>query len=64
MAGMTSPRFRSEVYHGTAGYYDSFRLAYPAGLIDDLRRELLACEPDGRFRQDATFACDLARRPA
>jgi ubiquinone/menaquinone biosynthesis C-methylase UbiE len=29
----------------------------------DLRRALLSCEPDGRFRQDTTFACELARRP-
>jgi hypothetical protein len=29
----------------------------------DLRRELLAVEPSGRFRQDTSFACDLARRP-
>ena len=30
----------------------------------DLRRELHASQPDGRFRQTIDFACDLARRPA
>jgi ubiquinone/menaquinone biosynthesis C-methylase UbiE len=30
----------------------------------DLRRELLRCEPDGRFSQDTSYAYDLARRPA
>jgi len=30
----------------------------------DLRRELHASQPDGRFRQAMDFACDLARRPA
>lgn len=29
----------------------------------DLRRELLAVEPSGRFPQVSTFACELARRP-
>jgi SAM-dependent methyltransferase len=29
-----------------------------------LRGELLRCEPDGQFRQDTSFACELARRPA
>lgn len=29
----------------------------------DLRRALLAAEPSGRFRQDSTFALELARRP-
>jgi ubiquinone/menaquinone biosynthesis C-methylase UbiE len=29
----------------------------------DLRRELLGCEPGGRFRQHLTFAYELARRP-
>jgi SAM-dependent methyltransferase len=42
MAGMTSPRFRSDLYHGTAGYYDSYRLAYPAALIDDLTARVRA----------------------
>lgn len=30
----------------------------------DLRRELLAVQPDGRFQQTIIFAYDLARRPA
>jgi SAM-dependent methyltransferase len=30
----------------------------------DLRRQLGSCQPDGRFRQDATFAYELARSPA
>jgi hypothetical protein len=30
----------------------------------DLRRELAAVQPDGRFRQTIIFAYDLARRPA
>jgi SAM-dependent methyltransferase len=30
----------------------------------DLRRELRACQPRGPFRQEITFACELARRPA
>ena len=30
----------------------------------DLREELLAIEPSGEFRQDVSFAYDLARRPA
>jgi SAM-dependent methyltransferase len=29
-----------------------------------LRRELRACQPRGLFRQETTFACELARRPA
>ena len=29
-----------------------------------LRQALLAAEPGGEFRQDTTFACQLARRPA
>ena len=29
-----------------------------------LREALLAAEPTGQFRQDTTFACELARRPA
>jgi ubiquinone/menaquinone biosynthesis C-methylase UbiE len=33
-------------------------------FVADLRRELLAVEPSGRFRQVSTFACELARRPA
>jgi SAM-dependent methyltransferase len=36
-----------------------------AGAFDvSLRQALLEQEPAGQFRQDTTFACDLARRPA
>jgi ubiquinone/menaquinone biosynthesis C-methylase UbiE len=31
------PEFRSDLYRGTAGFYDEFRLAYPEPLLDDLR---------------------------
>jgi SAM-dependent methyltransferase len=34
------------------------------GFEDDLRRELLACEPSGQLPQTIRFAYDLARRPA
>ena len=33
---MTPQDFRPDLYRGTAGYYEAFRLAYPAGLISDL----------------------------
>jgi len=53
-----------------AGFVASTSVLSPAALgadaaeFDaDLRRALLSCEPDGRFRQDTTFACELARRP-
>jgi ubiquinone/menaquinone biosynthesis C-methylase UbiE len=52
-----------------AGFVASTSVLSPAALGSDaaefsadLRRELLACQPDGQFRQDATFAYDLARR--
>ncbi len=32
------PTFRHDLYRGTAPFYDRFRLAYPAVLIDDLCR--------------------------
>ncbi|HUC21390.1 MAG TPA: class I SAM-dependent methyltransferase [Streptosporangiaceae bacterium] len=35
-----------------------------AAFDDSLREALLAAEPAGQFRQDTTFACELARRPA
>jgi SAM-dependent methyltransferase len=35
-----------------------------AELDADLRRELSAAQPDGRFRQETEMAYDLARRPA
>ncbi len=54
-----------------AGFVASTSVLSPAALgadaaeFDaDLRRALLSCEADGRFRQDMTFACELARRPA
>jgi len=54
-----------------AGYMLSTSVLSPVALggqatefAADLRRELLAVQPDGRFRQTITFACDLARRPA
>lgn len=31
-----TPQFRSDLYQGTAEYYDRFRVPYPAALIDDL----------------------------
>jgi SAM-dependent methyltransferase len=36
MVGMADPQFRTDLYRGTAGYYDRYRLPYPAALIDDL----------------------------
>ncbi len=31
------PEFRSDLYRGTARFYDEFRVAYPSPLLDDLR---------------------------
>jgi SAM-dependent methyltransferase len=31
-----TPQFRSDLYRGTAGYYDRYRVPYPVPLIDDL----------------------------
>jgi SAM-dependent methyltransferase len=31
-----TPQFRSDLYQGTARYYDCYRVPYPALLIDDL----------------------------
>jgi ubiquinone/menaquinone biosynthesis C-methylase UbiE len=31
------PEFRSDLYRGTARFYDEFRLAYPQQLLDDVR---------------------------
>ena len=36
MVGMTSPQFRTDLYRGTAEYYDRFRPGYPDELIDAL----------------------------
>lgn len=54
-----------------AGFVASTSVLSPAALGNDapefdtvLRRELIGCQPDAEFRQDARFAFDLARRPA
>ncbi len=54
-----------------AGYALSTSVLSPVALggqatefTEDLRRELAAAQPDGRFQQTIIFACDLARRPA
>jgi SAM-dependent methyltransferase len=33
---MNDPQFRSDLYRGTASYYDRFRVPYPQSLLDDL----------------------------
>jgi ubiquinone/menaquinone biosynthesis C-methylase UbiE len=33
---MDDPRFRSDLYRGTASYYDRFRVPYPRSLLNDL----------------------------
>jgi ubiquinone/menaquinone biosynthesis C-methylase UbiE len=33
----SGPEFRSDLYRGTARFYDEFRVAYPQPLLDDLR---------------------------
>jgi|SRR5580658_729123 ubiquinone/menaquinone biosynthesis C-methylase UbiE len=33
---MNDPKFRSDLYRGTASYYDRFRVPYPHSLLDDL----------------------------
>jgi SAM-dependent methyltransferase len=35
---MDDPQFRSDLYRGTASYYDRFRVPYPQSLFDDLLR--------------------------
>ena len=52
------------------GFVASTSVLSPMALGDDagrfeadLRAGLTACEPDGQFRQDTTFAYELARRP-
>ena len=35
---MNDPRFRADLFRGTAGYYDRFRVGYPPSLFDDLAR--------------------------
>jgi SAM-dependent methyltransferase len=34
---MPDPEFRTDLFRGTAQYYDRYRLPYPAALFDDLR---------------------------
>jgi SAM-dependent methyltransferase len=34
---VSRPRFRKDLYQGTAEHYDRFRLGYPPVLVDDLR---------------------------
>jgi SAM-dependent methyltransferase len=41
---MSESEFRRDLYRGTAGYYDRFRVPYPAELIDDLAAR---CGADG-----------------
>jgi len=41
------PEFRTDLYRGTASYYDRYRLPYPDELIEDLCRRTAA---DGRGR--------------
>ncbi len=54
-----------------AGFVASTSVLSPAALGEDaaefdadLRRELAACQPDGRFSQHTEVAYELARRPA
>jgi SAM-dependent methyltransferase len=54
-----------------AGHVASTSVLSPEALGPDaaafdasLRKALLEAEPGGEFRQDTTFACELARRPA
>jgi SAM-dependent methyltransferase len=54
-----------------AGFVASTSVLSPEALGPDaaafdasLRKALLEAEPGGEFRQDTTFACELARRPA
>lgn len=35
---MESPRFRTDLYQGTADFYSRYRVPYPSALIDDLVR--------------------------
>src|ERR1700740_2823290 len=40
-------RFAPDLYRGTAGYYDRFRLPYPEAMIDDLAHRV---SPSGHGR--------------
>jgi SAM-dependent methyltransferase len=37
--------FRRDLYQGTAGYYDRFRVPYPKALLDDLLERVTAADP-------------------
>jgi ubiquinone/menaquinone biosynthesis C-methylase UbiE len=39
---MSDPRFRPDLYRGTASYYDRFRVPYPQQLLDDLAARCMA----------------------
>lgn len=66
------PQFRTDLYKGTASYYDRYRVPYPAPTIlsalgnqveafeCDLRDRLLAIQPDGNFEESVSFTYDLA----
>jgi hypothetical protein len=56
--------FAPDLYRGTAGYYDRYRLSYPPAMITDLVRRT---QPSGRGRL-LDLACgtgqlELARKP-
>jgi SAM-dependent methyltransferase len=64
------PVARSWTEDGIAGYFASTSVLSPVALGTDadrfdrdLREQLRGCQPDGAFRQETTFAYDLARRP-
>jgi SAM-dependent methyltransferase len=40
-----SPEFRTDLYRGTAPYYDRYRAAYPGALFDDLRQRSAVTGP-------------------
>jgi SAM-dependent methyltransferase len=46
---MDEPRFRTDLYRGTAGDYDRFRVPYPQSLIDDLAERSGASGRQGRL---------------
>ncbi|MGW1747486.1 class I SAM-dependent methyltransferase [Streptomyces sp. NPDC002092] len=52
-------RFESNLYRGTAGYYDRFRLPYPDAMINDLVRQA-ALSGDGRLLDLACGTGQLA----
>jgi SAM-dependent methyltransferase len=50
---MSDPRFRADLFRGTARAYDQFRLPYPAALIDRLAR----CAPEAGTGTLLDLAC-------